>query len=41
MSKQNEIERIINIKRQRIDMIKYKIKQFMKNNKGRWVNVTK
>ena len=35
--KQKEIETIINIKRQRIDIIKDKIKQFMLNNKGRWV----
>ena len=35
--KQKEIETIINIKRERIDMIKDKIKQFMTNDKGRWV----
>ena len=37
--KQKEIETIINIKKQRIDIIKDKIKQFMMNNKGRWVVV--
>ena len=37
--KQKEIETIINIKRQRIEMIKDNIKQFMMNNKGRWVVV--
>ena len=37
--KQNEIETVINIKKQRIDIIKDKIKQFMMNNKGRWVVV--
>ena len=37
--KQKEIEIIINIKRQRIEMIKDNIKQFMMNNKGRWVVV--
>ena len=35
--KQKEIETIINIKKQRIDIIKDKIKQFMMNNKGRWI----
>ena len=35
--KQKEIETVINIKKQRIDIIKDKIKQFMMNNKGRWV----
>ena len=35
--KQKEIETIINIKKQRINIIKDKIKQFMMNNKGRWV----
>ena len=39
--KQKEIETIINIKRQRIEMIKDNIKQFMMNNKGRWVVVNK
>ena len=39
--KQKEIETIINIKRQRINIIKYKIKQFMMNNKGIWVVVNK
>ena len=34
--KQKEIETIINLKKQRIDIIKDKIKQFMINNKGRW-----
>ena len=37
--KQKEIETVINIKKQRIDLIKDKIKQFMMNNKGRWVVV--
>ena len=37
--KQKEIETIINIKRQRIEMIKDNIKQFMLKNKGRWVVV--
>ena len=37
--KQKEIETIINIKKQRIDIIKDKIKQFMMNNKGRWIVV--
>ena len=37
--KQKEIETIINIKMQRIEMIKDNIKQFMMNNKGRWVVV--
>ena len=37
--KQKEIETIINIKRQRIEMMKDNIKQFMMNNKGRWVVV--
>ena len=39
INKQKEIEVVINIKNQRMDMIKYKIKQFMINNKGRWVVV--
>ena len=37
--KQKDVKTIINIKRQRIDMITDKIKQFMMNNKGRWVVV--
>ena len=37
--KQKEIETIINIKRQRIEIIKDNIKQFMMNNKRRWVVV--
>ena len=39
INKQKEIEVVINIKNQRIDMIKDKVKQFMFNNKGRWVVV--
>ena len=37
--KQKEIETIIDIKSQRIEMIKDNIKQFMMNNEGRWVFV--
>ena len=39
INKQKEIEVVIIIKNQRMDMIKDKIKQFMINNKGRWVVV--